>query len=96
LAQGAPPGEQRITPRERDILARVAVGETVKESAAALGISPKTVEAHRQHLREKLELTSAAALTRFAVERTRDDGRRPAAADSPPSASGHPLGTHRR
>jgi DNA-binding NarL/FixJ family response regulator len=36
--------------------------------AAALNISPRTVEAHRANLKQKLNLTDGAALVRFAVQ----------------------------
>ena len=57
-----------LTPRERDVLAEIASGRTSKEIAAALGISVRTVEAHRDSLTRKLKLRGTAALTRFALE----------------------------
>ena len=44
-----------LTPRECEILARLASGESVKEMARALGISPNTVKTHLARLYEKLE-----------------------------------------
>jgi two-component system nitrate/nitrite response regulator NarL len=57
-----------LTPRERDVLVRIARGLLNKEIAAELGISVRTVEAHRDSLMRKLQLKSVAALTRFALE----------------------------
>ena len=57
-----------LTGRERDVLLGVAAGETNKFIAARLGISPRTVESHRESLMRKLEIRSVAGLTRFAVD----------------------------
>ncbi len=59
---------EQLTPRERDVLAGVARGLTNKAIAAELGISRRTVEAHRESLMRKLEIHSVAGLTRFALE----------------------------
>lgn len=59
---------EALTPRERDVLVRIARGLLNKEIAAELGISVRTVEAHRDSLMRKLQLRSVAALTRFALE----------------------------
>jgi DNA-binding NarL/FixJ family response regulator len=58
---------ERLTPREREVLQLVAEGHTNRESARLLGVSPKTVDAHRTNLMAKLDLHDAQALTRFAV-----------------------------
>ncbi|NNG15857.1 MAG: response regulator transcription factor [Gemmatimonadales bacterium] len=57
-----------LTARERDVLKRVADGSTSKEIAAELGISPRTVETHRESLMRKLGIRNVAGLTRFALE----------------------------
>lgn len=57
-----------LTPREREVLVQVASGRTSREIATALGISPRTVEAHRESLMRKLEIRTVAGLTRFALE----------------------------
>ena len=68
-AVGAPDDRlAALTPRERSILAAIASGETSKTTATRLGISVRTVEAHRDSLARKLKLRGAAALTRFAIE----------------------------
>jgi DNA-binding NarL/FixJ family response regulator len=57
-----------LTGRERDVLEGIANGETNKEIAGRYGISPRTVETHRESLMRKLEIHSVAGLTRLAVE----------------------------
>jgi two-component system nitrate/nitrite response regulator NarL len=57
-----------LTPRERDVLAGVARGLTNKAIAGDLGISRRTVEAHRESLMRKLDIHSVAGLTRFALD----------------------------
>lgn len=59
---------EQLTPREKDVLGGVARGLTNKAIAAELGISRRTVEAHRESLMRKLQIHSVAGLTRFALE----------------------------
>jgi DNA-binding NarL/FixJ family response regulator len=56
-----------ITPRERQILARIASGDSNKIIARDLALSIRTVEKHRSNLIRKLNLHNAAALTLFAL-----------------------------
>jgi two-component system response regulator NreC len=58
----------RLTPREREVLAGIAAGETSRAIASRLGLSPRTVETYRESLARKLDIKSVAALTRFALE----------------------------
>lgn len=67
-AGGVPSGLGTLTPRERDVLAGVARGRTNKEIAAELGISHRTVEAHRESLMRKLGVRTIAGLTKLALE----------------------------
>lgn len=57
-----------LTERERQVLAGIAAGRTSKEIAGRLGLSPRTVESHRENLMRKLEIRTVAGLTRFAVD----------------------------
>jgi len=57
----------RLTSREMEVLQLIAEGKANKESASELGISMKTVEKHRQHLMEKLDIHDTAGLTRYAI-----------------------------
>lgn len=56
-----------LSEREREILQLIAEGKESKEIAALLHVSRKTVDTHRRHIMEKLELYSVAELTRFAI-----------------------------
>ncbi len=56
-----------LTPRQREVLQLVAEGRTVKEIAATLSISPKTVEFHKSQLMEQLDLHTTAELTKYAL-----------------------------
>ena len=60
---------ERLTPREREVLQLVAEGFTNREIGERIGIAAKTVDVHRTSLMKKLDLHSAAALTRFALRR---------------------------
>ncbi len=55
-----------LTQREREVLTRLAQGDTNKMVAANLGISPRTAEVHRANLMEKLEASSLSAALRIA------------------------------
>jgi two-component system nitrate/nitrite response regulator NarL len=57
-----------LTPREREVMLEVAAGKTSREIAEDFGISPRTVETHRERLMAKLRMGSVADLTRFVVE----------------------------
>jgi DNA-binding NarL/FixJ family response regulator len=56
-----------VTAREREIIQLLAEGKSNKEAAAALGISVKTIEAHRANLMRKLRLRSLSDLIRYAI-----------------------------
>jgi len=62
---------QRVRPplsdREREVIQMVAENQTAKEIAARLNLSAKTVENHKMHVMDKLNLHGIAALTRFAI-----------------------------
>jgi DNA-binding NarL/FixJ family response regulator len=64
---GQPHGLATLTARQREVLQLVAEGLTTKQAAARLHLSPKTIETHRQQLMARLNLSSVADLTRFAV-----------------------------
>ncbi|MFM1944775.1 MAG: hypothetical protein RI897_3757 [Verrucomicrobiota bacterium] len=56
-----------LSEREEQILKLMADGQSTKEVAYALGLSPKTVESHRARLMEKLGLYTVAELTKYAI-----------------------------
>ena len=59
--------EQLVTLREKQVLTRIALGNSNKVIARDLGLSVKTVEKHRSNLMRKLTLHNAAAITLFAL-----------------------------
>ncbi len=60
-------GVTALTDREREVLQLLAEGSSVKEIAAQLCVTPKTVETHRERVMRKLNLHSVAQLTKYAV-----------------------------
>lgn len=63
----APPSLFDLSEREREVARLLSLGQTNKGIAMSLGLSPKTVETHRLHIMDKLNLHSVADLTRFAI-----------------------------
>src|SRR5882672_855075 len=59
--------KEALTPREREIIQLLAEGNSNKETASALGVSVKTVEAHRANIMRKLRLRSFSDLVRYAI-----------------------------
>jgi DNA-binding NarL/FixJ family response regulator len=57
-----------LSPREFEVFASLARGRSSKELAATLGISLKTVSAHRSNIMRKLGLRSYSALIQFAIQ----------------------------
>jgi len=57
----------RLTDRELEVFRMIGAGQSVKEIADKLILSAKTVEAHREHIKEKLNFKSSAELLRFAI-----------------------------
>ena len=57
----------RLTDRELEIFGMIGAGRSIKEIADKLFLSVKTVESHRDHIKQKLGLTSSAELLRFAI-----------------------------
>ena len=58
-----------LTPREREILKLLAEGNSVKEIAVVLGLSVKTVEAHKFNLMRKLDIHNKAQLVTEAIRK---------------------------
>jgi DNA-binding NarL/FixJ family response regulator len=57
----------RLSPREREIAQLLAEAKTNKEVAHHLGVSVKTIDAHRANIMRKLNLHSVAELVRYAI-----------------------------
>jgi DNA-binding CsgD family transcriptional regulator len=58
-----------LTSREREVLQMLAEGKIIKEIAAILNVSPRTVEFHKNNLVAKTGLRTTAELARYAVRR---------------------------
>jgi len=59
---------ERLSDRELEILELIGKGNEVRQIAKLLHLSPKTVETHRAHIKEKLSLQNARQVARFAVQ----------------------------
>lgn len=72
-AQGGSPVDV-LTDREMEIFQLLGQGRGVKEIADNLFISVKTVEAHREHIKQKMNFKSSSELLRFAIQFMMDKG----------------------
>jgi DNA-binding NarL/FixJ family response regulator len=63
----APPLE-RLSDRELQIFRLIGQGRSVKDIAEELFLSPKTVETHKEHIKQKLNLDTSNDLLRYAIE----------------------------
>jgi DNA-binding NarL/FixJ family response regulator len=61
-------GASGFTFRPREVISLIAEGRTMKEIAAALGLSPRTVETHKYQVMQALGLQTIADLIRYAFE----------------------------
>src|SRR6266566_6533652 len=71
-ARGQPEGEtdptERLSDRELEILELIGKGNEVRQIAKLLHLSPKTVETHRAHIKDKLDLRNSREVARFALQ----------------------------
>jgi len=58
-----------LSEREREIFQLIVEGRTNKEIAEMLGVSPSTIETHRAHIMEKLDVHSAVEMVLYAVRK---------------------------
>jgi two-component system, NarL family, response regulator NreC len=63
------PRERALTAREREVLKLLAEGKTVRVAATVLGVSSKTVDAHKFNLMRKLGIHNKAELVMWAIQR---------------------------
>ena len=63
-----------LSDRELEVFQLIGQGKTMKEIADELHLSPKTIEAHRSNIREKLHVTSAAELVAYAARWSESQG----------------------
>ncbi|MDM0022410.1 response regulator transcription factor [Variovorax saccharolyticus] len=73
LNEASAPSHARLTDRELDILQRFAAGHRLTEIGRALHLSAKTVSTHKTRIQEKLHVTSAAELIRYALQNRIED-----------------------
>lgn len=69
---GNPGGRRRLkhlTPRQREVVQLLAEGNTLREAAAILNITPRTIAFHKYKVMRELGLKTNADLIRFAVKR---------------------------
>jgi DNA-binding NarL/FixJ family response regulator len=63
---------ESLSDREREVFQMHGHGKSVKEIAAELGLSPKTIETYRENIKMKLNLRSSNELVRYAVQWLKD------------------------
>jgi DNA-binding NarL/FixJ family response regulator len=69
IAGSSRASEPQLTPRQLDVLRLIVKGQRMKEIAANLGLSTRTVETHKYEMMETLGLHSTAELVRYALDR---------------------------
>jgi DNA-binding NarL/FixJ family response regulator len=67
-SQGEGDAVERLSDRELEILEFIGKGKDVREIAKLLHLSPKTVETHRSHIKDKLDLKNSREVARFALQ----------------------------
>jgi DNA-binding NarL/FixJ family response regulator len=65
-------GTVALSPRELEVVTLIASGHSSREIANRLGVSIKTVEAHRAHIKQKANVDNSAALIRFSMSVAND------------------------
>ena len=67
-AEGENDAVERLSDRELEILELIGKGNEVRQIAKLLHLSPKTVETHRAHIKDKLDLKNSREVARFALQ----------------------------
>ena len=67
LARPRNPAVASLTPRERELLAHISRGASLKEAAAAMNISYKTADNQKNSLMQKLNIHDRVELAHFAI-----------------------------
>jgi DNA-binding NarL/FixJ family response regulator len=67
-AEGEADAVERLSDRELEILELIGKGNDVRQIAKLLHLSPKTVETHRSHIKDKLDLKNSREVARFALQ----------------------------
>jgi DNA-binding NarL/FixJ family response regulator len=69
LENGSPQPDDRLTPRELEVVKLIAEAFTNRQIAATLKLSEKTVESHRANVLSKLDMRDRVELVRYAIRR---------------------------
>jgi DNA-binding NarL/FixJ family response regulator len=72
---------ETLSNRELEVFEMIGKGLATKQIAARLGLSPKTIETYREHIKQKMKLSNATELTRNAVQWVLEQGRQTASED---------------
>ena len=67
-AEGEGDAVERLSDRELEVLELIGKGHDVRQIAKVLHLSPKTVETHRSHIKDKLDLKNSREVARFALQ----------------------------
>jgi DNA-binding NarL/FixJ family response regulator len=67
-AEGETDAVEKLSDRELEILELIGKGHEVRQIAKLLHLSPKTVETHRAHIKDKLDLKNSREVARFALQ----------------------------
>jgi DNA-binding NarL/FixJ family response regulator len=67
-AEGEADAVERLSDRELEVLELIGKGNEVRQIAKLLHLSPKTVETHRAHIKDKLDLKNSREVARFALQ----------------------------
>lgn len=67
-AEGEADAVERLSDRELEVLELIGKGNEVRQIAKLLHLSPKTVETHRAHIKDKLDLKNSRQVARFALQ----------------------------
>ncbi len=84
----------RLSEREIEVLTLIGHGEPPRTIAAALGITAKTVDAHRTNIKTKLGLADATKLLRYAIRFVEDEPMRSSANQASPQRALPRIGMH--
>ena len=68
LGEATRPGAEKLTARQREVLQLLAEGKQMKEAAAILNLTPRTIAFHKYEIMEQLGLKTGAELVQYAVE----------------------------
>jgi DNA-binding NarL/FixJ family response regulator len=63
-----------LSDRELEVFQLLGQGQTVRQIAELLFVSPKTVEAHREHIKAKMNFKTSSELLRYAIQYTMKEG----------------------